>query len=157
MRSRPYATSFLICERVLQEQDGVLSAIRIIDVVGVPELSVPGGTQFLYPLTILIMLKSDNFKGACRVTLKATRPSGKEMPPQQMAMSLEEGKGQNTVIQANIAFEEEGVYWFELLLNDEPVAKTPLSVVQAPKKPAESAALGQLEQSPSPKDSGRQA
>jgi len=154
MRARPYVTAFLICERVLQEKDGVLSAIRIIDVIGVPELSVDGGQQFFYQICMLIVLKSGDFKGACRIALKGTRPSGKQMPIQQLTVALEGGnRGNNTIVQANMSFQEEGDYWFEVWLNDEFVTKTPLSVVLAPKKNEEPSAQEQPAHSPSPKAS----
>ncbi len=67
--TKPLVCVACVCEKVLYERDGVLSAIRIVDVLYVPAqnrpsdlsdvaLSVPGVS-----LNILVSLKSGDLKG----------------------------------------------------------------------------------------------
>lgn len=69
--SGPYLTAAVLCERVLQEKDEVISIIRMIDrltvtvnAAGSPETMPPAAVNF----TALIALKSGSARG--RMTVK---------------------------------------------------------------------------------------
>lgn len=135
MTRKPLVNAFFFCDRVLHEADGVMSAIRIIDLIGVSALSeVEGKPLAVAPTTLFIGLKSGDYKGVCEIALVGKRPSGKALKRQAMSVDLEgEQKGVNVVVQAHLHLPEEGVYWFELYLNDELATRTPLTVVLVPK------------------------
>lgn len=127
----PVLALAVICERVLREVDGAMSIIRIVDrwqIVG----SSPHMQVTTIPLSIAIMLRSGKFRGRVTVTIRATAPSGKQLI-QIDAPILFEGEGQDergAFIAMNLGFvaEEEGLYWFTLLLNQEAATRIPLRV-----------------------------
>ena len=73
----PYLTQASFCERVLNEQDGVISAIRIIDTYRI-ELKVSKEIlddpalrkSALHSLYLLITIKSGDFKGKGNVSVR---------------------------------------------------------------------------------------
>ena len=88
----PFLASALFCERVLQEKDGVLSVIRIIDrfthtAAGpdAPDKMPP----FKIQISILIAFKSGDFKGKREVKIKPNTPSGKTLPSVSVPILLE--------------------------------------------------------------------
>jgi len=129
----PFLASALFCERVLQEKDSVLSAIRIIDrfthtVVGpdAPDKMPP----FKIQISILISFKSGDFKGKREVKIKPNTPSGKTLPIISVPILLEGAdKGTNVNIGYSFEAQEEGLYWFDVMLNDELFSKMPLSII----------------------------
>ena len=132
MQTLPLVNTFVICEKVLTEQDGVSSLVRIIDTVGVEALSTKENNA-VCPVTLFIALKGGDFRGVCKVSLITKTPSGKQSKPNTLTAELEGGnRGVNLVVTALWPFPEEGTYWCELHLNDQFVTKTPLSVVLAP-------------------------
>ena len=128
----PFITAALICERVLQEKDGVLSAIRIIDqlthtIVGpsMPE-ELP---KVPYTVTFLINFKSGRARGRHNVALVMEEPSGNRNQLFTQSIQLEgEHRGANLVIQTNITFSMEGLYWFDVILEDTVVTRMPLKL-----------------------------
>lgn len=156
MNPRISVTGFFFCEKLLQEVDGVASAIRIVDTIAIPELQQPTAPPNIYPTVLVVNLKGDDYKGVCRVQVKARRPSGKSMKDSpEMAAEFEGGmRGVLISLQTNLAFPEEGVYWFELFIDGQAVTKTPLSVVLAPQTNATSENAQQHPaNSPLPKES----
>ncbi|MGO8761578.1 MAG: hypothetical protein ACLP2P_02310 [Desulfobaccales bacterium] len=129
----PFLAVALFCERVLQEKDGVLSAIRIIDrfihtVVGedVPD-KMP---SFKVQMSILIGFKSGDAKGKSELRIKPNTPSGKALPVFSVPILLE-GADKGANVNIGYAFEatEEGLYWFDVMLNDKLFTRMPLSII----------------------------
>jgi hypothetical protein len=77
----PFVQAALICDQVLQEKDGTLSAMRIVDTftLEVPE-DVPGETLVSIEFTILISMKrgSDDTPGSGELRLALRNPKGKD-------------------------------------------------------------------------------
>jgi hypothetical protein len=133
--SKPYVAAAVCCERVLQEKDGVLSAIRIVELLTVPELpsnAPPGATLLPYPLTLLVALKSGDFVGESRVSLIVESPDGKRTPFPESWPFVFSGGDQGINILANFALppDKPGLYWFEVLSNDEVLTKVPFKLVR---------------------------
>jgi len=133
MPTGPYLQAALFCERVLKEGDGVLSIIRVIDRVvqtaggsNVPEKMPP----LNYGLTALIMLKSGQASGSVQVGMSVEQPSGLTKDAASMSVLMEGGeRGQNLVVQMQMTFEEPGLYWFNVMIENECVTRMPLRVV----------------------------
>jgi hypothetical protein len=129
----PFIAAALICERVLQEKDGVLSVIRIIDQLShtIVASSMPEELPKVpYNLTFLITFKSGRGRGRHNVALTMEDPSG--MKKQLFAQSIQlegENRGANLVIQSNITFSTEGIYWFDVLLEQETITRIPFKVI----------------------------
>jgi hypothetical protein len=64
----PYLTAAFLCEKVLREADGVLSAVRIVD-----RWNINGPTETLTPAVIqaslVLMFKSGIYRGSAQLTI----------------------------------------------------------------------------------------
>ncbi len=131
----PYLQTALICQTVLQEQDGVLSIIRVIDRLivsaagqGAPEQMPPIGTN----LTLLITLKSGPARGTHPVRITLESPSGLTREVGVTTVMLEgEDRGQNIVNNMAIQFTEEGLYWFGIYFRDKMLTRVPFRIIYA--------------------------
>ena len=133
----PYLSAALLCEKVLVEQDGAKSAIRIIDrvthtVVGPspPEEMEP----FDYNLVLLIKLKSGRARGVMPLRVTLAKPSGESPTPMQQNVYFEgeEDRGIDIVGQIRIRFDQTGIYWFKIYLNDVLLTQIPFRVIYMP-------------------------
>ena len=137
----PYLQTAVVCERVLNEQDGVLSLIRIVDRI-VQSAVGPDPPEEMPPVSInlsmVVVLKSGEARGSHPVYIALEAPSGQEMGEQQLQVLLEgEGdRGVNLVV--NLAFQAEmpGLYWFSTYFGDDRIllTRTPLRVVYQPQR-----------------------
>lgn len=129
----PFVTAAVICERVLIEQDGVLSAIRVIDRMIVPLLA-PLETESqqnapTYPFNLLVSAKAGGFEGRANFTATSRAPSGRTMiNPLGEAAFGPLTPGVNFVVQSAMQPREEGIYWFEIRCNDTILTQTPLEI-----------------------------
>ncbi len=131
--SGPYLIAALLCEKILQEQDGTLSIIRMIDrfTLTAPASSSP---ETFPPMTLncnlLLSFKSGNAKGKSTVKLKIEAPSGIKLPEQLLPVLFEgDDRGVNLNLGLNLIIDQEGVYWFEILLEEEFLTRVPLRVL----------------------------
>lgn len=132
-RTGPYLQAALLCERVMQEKDGVLSVIRIIDRVihtamgpETPDTMAP----LTYALTALVILKSGGSRGTVQVKIDMEEPSGLTTPGPSMSALMEgEDRGQNLVMGMQMTFKETGLYWFNVYVDDQLITKMPFRVV----------------------------
>jgi hypothetical protein len=131
----PYLQAAMICERVLQEKDGVISIIRVIDrvtrtVVGpdAPEEMEP----FNYELTLLVTLKSGPSQGTYQVRIDIENPSGIRQQGPSLPIFLEgQDRGQNLILNMNARFTEPGLYWFDVYFDERLMTRVPFRVVYA--------------------------
>jgi hypothetical protein len=129
----PYLQSALLCEKVLDEKDGVLSAIRIVDrvtqtVVGAsPSAQVPATTL---NLVALLGLKSGEARGRHTLKIVLEHPSGLKGPELSQSVLFEgEDRGQNVIIPLALELSAEGLYWFDVYLEDTLLTRMPLRMV----------------------------
>jgi hypothetical protein len=88
----PYLTAALLCEKVLQEKDGILSAIRIVDrIIATAQGSQPPEQMPPVPvnITALLMLKSGNIQGSHTIKIQPVAPSGFRSPEVSWPIFLE--------------------------------------------------------------------
>ena len=117
------------CEKVLRETDGVPSVIRMFDrynVVGQEEEMPPTILSF----TVLVSFKCGILRGKQKVSLRPKTPLGKDMPAMDLPILFEgdDDRGPIVALQLNWSIEEEGLYWWDLYLNEELVTRMPLRV-----------------------------
>jgi hypothetical protein len=129
----PFLNAALLCERVLQEKDEVISIIRIVDRITLTthaSLSPESLPPMPINLYALIAFKSGSAKG--RHTLKwiTETPSGIRLPEQLLPVLFEgEDRGVNLVLNINMVVDQEGIYWFEVLLEDQFLTRIPLRIL----------------------------
>lgn len=130
----PFLCAALLCEKVLLEQDGVASAIRIIDrvtrtVAGPkpPEEMEP----FEYEATLMVILKAGWTHGSYPLRIEMIRPPGETQVLLQQTVFFDGGedRGVNVVSRMRLKLSQEGLYWFEVILSDRTLTKIPMRVI----------------------------
>jgi hypothetical protein len=127
----PYLNAVFFCENVLQEADGVVSAIRIVDRIFVPRInSQSSEPQDLVALTLFLGFKGGGYVGEGTVTLSSVAPSGKKTKSMDVIVQFpkEPNSGANVIARTAFTFHEEGVYWFDVVFNGELITRTPIDV-----------------------------
>lgn len=125
----PFLTAALICDRVLQESDGTLSVIRLID-----EITLADGAATALDVALLVCLKGGAPGATHQVRVVARLPEGGGAH-EVGSHSLELGSlqpdgvpGANLVVQLKLALERAGVYWFDVEMDGRRLTATPLQV-----------------------------
>ena len=137
----PYVTAACLCERVLQEADGVASLIRVVDRI-INSAIGPAAPDEMPPtavnLTAAIMLKSGSARGRHSLRLTLEAPSGQQVGPEVvLPVHLEgEERGVNFFVGLNFQAEHEGLYWFNVLFGTQNVLLTriPLRIIYQPQR-----------------------
>ena len=129
----PFLQMAVFCERVLQEKDGVISAIRIVD--RFTQVVPPTSAQtVMVPMRldvfVVIAIKSGDFKRKAELKITPKTPSGEEMPGFSGSVLLEgDERGVNVIIRYVFESKEEGVYWFDVELDGQSLTKMPLHII----------------------------
>jgi len=131
--SGPFLQAALFCDKVLQEQDGTLSAIRIIDRVlqtyQGPEIT-EGMPSVKINISVLVALKSGDFRGKKELKITPKSPSGLIMPGFSGPLLFEgDERGVNVILMYSFDTKEEGLYWFDVQLDDELLTRMPLRII----------------------------
>jgi hypothetical protein len=128
----PYVQIAAFCERVLREADGVVSLIRVVDVIAhteqgpTPPEEMP---EFHFPLFLVITLKSGTARGRHDITIIPEQPSGETLPPITLSVNMEgEGKGINITSRIDLPYKMEGLYWFNVQFDRQLITRLPLEV-----------------------------
>ncbi len=131
--SGPYLVAALLCEKVLQEKNEVVSLIRIVDrfMVTVSALGSPENMPTIpINLTAFVSLKSGGARGRYTIKWRAETPSGIKEPEQLFPVLFEgEDRGVNLILNLNMVVDQEGLYWFDVLLEDQLLTRIPLRIV----------------------------
>ncbi|MBX3278530.1 MAG: hypothetical protein KF868_11065 [Acidobacteria bacterium] len=129
----PYLAVAALCERVLEEKDGVQSLIRMVDRFTVsasgpqaPQRMPKGQVNaFLY-----LSFKSGFAKGKYEVSISLTNPAGRDKSITAIPLFLEgDDRGAAVVVQLGLDIEEEGLYWINISLQDELMTRVPVRLI----------------------------
>jgi hypothetical protein len=133
----PFLQTAVFCEKALQEKDGVVSAIRIIDrfIISAGE----DAPELMPPMTVgmvaLIIFKSGDASGKHELKIKPISPSGKELAAFMFPFILAGGEhSANIVINYTINAEEAGLYWFDIMLGDKFITKMSMNIIYEKKQ-----------------------
>lgn len=137
--SGPFLAAAFFCESILEGKDGALSVIRIIDRV-TQSAKGPGAPEEMPPLAInvwaLIALRSGSARGRATLSIRPENPAGQRTPGVELPVLFEgEERGQNFRTEIGFVAEMEGLYWFDVLLDDKLLTRIPLRVVYEPTRP----------------------
>lgn len=133
----PYLSAALLCEKVLVEQDGVKSAIRIVDRITrtVVSPSPPAEMEsFEHDLVLLLKFKSGWARGVHVVRVEMAKPSGERLPSitNSVLFEGEEDRGVDIIGHIRMKLEQTGIYWLYIYLNDVPLTQIPFRVIYMP-------------------------
>jgi hypothetical protein len=127
----PYLALAVICERALIEKDDVMSLVRIFD-----QWNVKGPFQKM-PVTfvspwVVVSFRAGSFRGKADISISPKTPAGNDLPRFQAVIHFgDKGDQQtaNVIAQMGFAAEEEGTYWFDVLLDRKMLTRIPLKLV----------------------------
>ena len=136
--SGPYLSAAFLCERVLIEADGVKSAIRIVDRINhqpVVSETAAGMEPFDFRLFLLLRFKSGSARGPMQLEVRFVKPSGESPPPLKQTVNFEgeDDRGIDIVARFDLKLDQAGLFWFDVLLENERVTRIPLRVVYLPR------------------------
>jgi len=128
----PYLQAGCFCDNVIEDKTGALSLIRIIDTITHTEAG-PSPPQelppFPYSLKLVLMLKSGKARGRSDLRIVPELPTGASLDPITVSVHFEgEEKGQNIITNVALTFQHEGLYWFNVYLDDKLFTAIPLRV-----------------------------
>ena len=126
---RAWLAIAVFCEKILRETDNVISLVRIIDRFNVTG-ATPEMSATVLPFTIVVSFKSGFLRGKQNVRIRPKSPTGKELPAMDVPVLFEGDDERGNIVAAQVAFvaDEEGLYWFDVYLNDELVTRMPLRI-----------------------------
>jgi hypothetical protein len=129
---RPLLLGAFLCEKVLEEKDGILSAVRIFD-----RLAVLAPTEALRPLvafTLLVMIRRGTAQPNHSVTVDVMSPSGVEtaLETHPIVLTGEPDEGVNMRIEIQLGATEEGLYWIRARLDADDLHLIPLRITFVP-------------------------
>lgn len=128
----PYIQAACFCNMAIRDDSGTLSLIRIVDTLthtaggpSPPEEMPPVPHAF----TLALMLKSGRARGRHNLKIIPELPSGETETPIDVTVHFEgEEKGHNLVTQLQFVFTQEGLYWFNVYLDDQKLTAIPFRV-----------------------------
>jgi|SRR5579884_1039556 len=136
--SGPYLALAVLCEKVLQEADGVPSLIRIIDRISLAASGpspAPSPPPIPVNATLALGFKSGDARGRHTIRVRTELPSGIRAGEISLPVLFEgEDRGVNVFVAVAFPAEEEGVYWFDVLVDGDemPMTRVPLRVIYQP-------------------------
>jgi hypothetical protein len=133
----PYVGLAAFCERVLVEKDEVISLVRVIDrITAVRPASVFGDQMppVTHPLWMVISLRPDRARGRHPIKVEVEKPSTERVQIFDGSVLFEaEDRSVNVLLNVGgLAFELEGLYWFDVSLGTELLSRVPLRINYQP-------------------------
>ena len=133
----PYVTGAFFCEKILEEKDGVLTFVRVIDQYNiaveapegadVPEDLPPTVQDFVY----VVAMKSGKAKGRSSVRIDFEQPNGELKTILKRDVHFEgEDRGVNLIVRGRARIQE-GLHWTHVWVENQEVTRTPLRVTYA--------------------------
>ena len=123
---KPYVAVATFCENAIEDREGVLSLIRIIDTVRVP--AHPGLSGAHLRTFLVVVLRAGDAIGSYRCRLMLRPPSGD--PKQVHELTLEfTGEERGINLRAEFVLpvtRDGGLYWVDVVVEDERLTSVPL-------------------------------
>lgn len=125
----PFLATAVFCERVLREQDGGVSLIRIVDRLDIDVKGLEIG-PIKGQLILFLTFKTGNANGEYEMSLIKESPSGERAKPQHHPIKFDGSPNTNRSLTINLqaTFDEAGVWYFVLLLNGKQITKIPFEI-----------------------------
>jgi hypothetical protein len=128
--SGPFVSVACICQTPLQEAMGNLSIIRIMDRVGIAGVTATMQPQPLQNLVLVVILRSGVLREHHKVKIVPIGPGEKPLPANEMSVLFEgDDRGPALILPLSIVATEEGLYWFDVYLEEQLLTRIPLRVI----------------------------
>jgi hypothetical protein len=128
---RPWVQVAAICGAALVEQANFLSIIRIIDRLPLQGFTPQMQPQPLHNMALVIVLKSGDMRIKCQLKVTVETPSQKTDLLFETAVLFEgDERGVQVVTPLAYVANEEGLYWFNVILEpDDVLTRIPFRVM----------------------------
>ena len=128
----PFVQVACFCEMVLEDKTGVLTLIRVIDTI-TQTAAGPNPPEDMPPMSfntrLVIMLKSGEARGRSTLKVVPQLPTGATKSPIDITVYFDgDERGQNVITNMTFVCEMEGLYWFNLYIDNEKLTAIPLRV-----------------------------
>ena len=131
--SGPYLVAALVCEKVLNEKDGVLSLIRLVDRFFRPRPSPPQiPPQPIQGALVLIFKGGGLAPGNYKIKLLFYKPNTSDPSGVMEREFFFEGgqdKGVNLIVPLLMLADEEGLFWIEVMFEGVLMTRIPFRVI----------------------------
>ncbi|MDA2935220.1 hypothetical protein MYX82_12895 [Acidobacteria bacterium AH-259-D05] len=130
----PHLQTAVLCEKVLEEKDGTKTAVRMIDrfTMTVSHPDAPETMPKLFrDLALLVKFKKGEAGDKHELKINFVKPTGQVTSSFTNTLTFEGGpeRGLDLVADTHIEFDSEGLYWFDLYLDDVLVTRIPIRVI----------------------------
>lgn len=133
MDDLPVVKAAVICETVIQRADGVLSLINIVDrrMITVQGIEVPREMPpHEWEFNLALLFVSGSYVGKAALAVAVQSPDGLRKPIHSAEHFFEGGeRGANFLFQMKFMFKTEGLYWFEIYMDEKHVTRVPLRIM----------------------------
>lgn len=143
----PYLTMAVLCEQVIQAQDGRLTVVNMIDRI-THSATGPEATDQMPPFTAgmkaVVMLKAGEARGRFAVRFQPEEPSGSRLQPMDMPVQFggAADEGAALIVELTLQFQHEGLHWIDVVLVRAPgisgeeqlLTRIPLTVLYQPQR-----------------------
>jgi hypothetical protein len=133
----PYVSSAFVCEKLLFEKDGAISAIRMVDTFYIP-LDAPNDDVAALPVTLYVGIKTDvAIEGTMSIVLQTPNGARTEIPQKWPISLTPELLGANLILTLALGLKHIGWTWADVLFNDQLLTRIPMRLLRG-EKPANS-------------------
>lgn len=129
---KPYVTAALLCERILHEKDESLTVVRIADRIQyqMQGQGLPEGVKPLVTIQGLVSVKSGPVTGDHKIRIIAEKPNGDRKESAVFPVKfLGKDQGQNLILNMHVGVDQDGLYWFDVMFDDELLTRIPLVII----------------------------
>jgi hypothetical protein len=135
--SGPHLAAAFLCEKVLQERDGVPSYIRAVDRFTV--LKLPTGAQLPPGMALptiqahlVIALKAGDLAAAkYKINVTLVKPDGSEVSSQEIEVFFSGSDDNGVAVTSPMAIPnpDEGLHWFDVYFEGQRLTRVPMRVL----------------------------
>lgn len=135
--TKPYVALACICEKMLQDKDGVASLIRIVDTysLNIPP-DAPKDVVPAFEVICVVSLKSGDLVGSfnkLQIVSNASDGERKNMSEKPIPTVFNGGAhGLNVRLNLTVVVKKFGLFWFDVMWGDEILTRIPLDVKSVP-------------------------
>ncbi len=128
----PYLLMAVLCQNAQQDQYGSFSVINVLEqlVAGTNDPNAPDEMPtFRFQGHLAVQVAAGNSKGSHTLSIVPIQPSGKKLEPVGQRIQFK-GIDHRATFISNVSMdiEEEGLYWFNVLLDDRVMTRIPLRI-----------------------------